>query len=322
MKRSPFQRPIARRWSFWVCAVLAVLLAALTATWACRPAPPPAQRVFRTPEDGVNALLDATKKGSLDELIAIFGPEGKALVASSDPASARRNREVFVAATSERWRLVDESTNTKVLVVGNEEWPFPVPLVRDGSGWRFDTAAGREEVIARRIGRNELAAIRISQTYVLAQRLYARRAHDGNPAGTFAAKFRSDSDRENGLYWPPAPGRPRSPLGDLVARAAEERRAATQGEETPSPFHGYYFKILTSQGPAAPGGAKSYVVAGRMNRGFALAAWPAQYDVTGVMTFIVNHDGLVRQKDLGPETDVTVKAMSAYNPDSSWTKVE
>jgi hypothetical protein len=322
IKRRPLQQPLARRWSFWLCAVLTVISAALTATWACRPAPPDAQRVFRTPEEGVNALLDAAKKGSLDELIAIFGHEGKVLVASSDPANARRNREVFVVAATERWRLVDESTNTKALVIGNEEWPFPVPLVRDARGWHFDTAAGSEEVIARRIGRNELAAIRISQTYVIAQRLYARRAHDGNPAGTFATKFRSDPDRENGLYWPPAPGRQRSPLGDLVARAAEERRPATQDGEAPSPFHGYYFKILSSQGPAAPGGAKNYVIAGRMNRGFALVAWPAQYDVTGVMTFVVNQDGVVRQKDLGPQTDDAVKMMSAYNPDSSWTKVE
>ena len=187
-----------------------------------------------------------------------------------------------------------------MLVIGNEAWPFPVPIVKDASGWHFDTAAGKEEVLDRRIGRNELAVIRICRTYVAAQRLYASRGHDGLPAGLYARAFASEPGRQNGLYWPARRGEKRSPLGDLVAHAAEEGRALGKaGAEAPPPFHGYHFKILTAQGPAAPGGAKSYVVDEKMSGGFALVAWPAQYDVTGIMTFIVNQDGVVQQKRSG-----------------------
>jgi hypothetical protein len=282
----------------------------------------PAYRTFASPEDAVQALQQAVKAGNLDEVVAIFGPEGQDLIDSSDPAMARRNQQVFVAAVRERWSLEQGAgPDARVLVVGNEGWPFPVPIVKDRAGWRFDTAAGKEEVIARRIGRNELAAILISRTYVAAQHVYARRGHDGQPAGLYAAKFASDPERENGLYWPARAGRHRSPLGDLVARAAEGGTALGQSAG-PSPFHGYYFRILTAQGPDARGGAKSYVVNGRMSDGFALVAWPAEYDVTGVMSFIVNHEGVVREKDLGPDTDATARGMAAYNPDASWASVQ
>src|SRR5206468_2959858 len=186
---------------------------------------------------------------------------------------------------AEQWLLVDGG-KAKTLVIGNEEWPFPVPLVKTASGWRFDTAAGKEEVLARRIGRNELAAIQTCLAYVTAQRRYAMQGHDGKPPGLYAMTFRSDPGKENGLYWPAARGQRRSPLGDLVAQAAEEGRPLGAAPDQRSPFHGYYFKILTAEGAA--GGAKSYVVNGEMSKGFALVAWPAQYDVTGVMTFLVN----------------------------------
>jgi Protein of unknown function (DUF2950) len=266
----------------------------------------------------VRALIEAAKAKNLDDVIAIFGPEGKALIDSSDPATARRNRQVFTVAVAERWHLDDLGNGGKVLVIGNEEWPFPVPLVKDASGWRFDTAAGKEEVLARRVGRNELAAIRICRTYVAAQRLYAERGHDGRPPGLYARTFRSAPGRQNGLYWPAARGERRSPLGDLVAHAAGEGAAAGQGDKAPTPFHGYYFKILTAQGPAASGGAKDYVVNGEMSGGFALMAWPGRYDVSGIMTFIVNQDGAVREKDLGPDSDAAARAMTLYNPDASW----
>jgi hypothetical protein len=279
-------------------------------------------RTFSSPEDAVKALLDTVKKSDVDGLLAIFGPEGKDLLDSSDPATARMNRQVFAVAAAEQWRLTDEGANKKVLVIGNEDWPFPVPLVKEAAGWRFDTAAGKEEVIARRIGKNELAAIDTVRAYVTAQKRYAADAHDGHQPGVYATKFMSEPGKQDGLYWPVTHGQKRSPLGDLVAQAAEEGRAVGGDRSQVSPFHGYYFKILTEQGPAASGGAKPYVVNGQMSGGFALVAWPAEYDVTGVMTFIVNQDGIVREKDLGAGTDAAARKIRAYNPDSSWRPVK
>jgi hypothetical protein len=206
-------------------------------------------------------------------------------------------------------------------VIGNEDWPFPIPIARGPKGWWFDTAAGKEEVLNRRIGHNELAVIRICRAYAAAQRLYATRGHDGNPPGVFARTLRSDPGRQNGLYWPASHGDKRSPLGDLVAHAAAEGTAPGQDGPEPSPFHGYFFTILTSQGPDAAGGAKDYVHDGLMSGGFALVAWPAHYDVTGVTTFIVSHDTIVRERDLGAETEAVAKAMRVFNPDASWTPV-
>jgi len=295
----------------------ALVCVALAASLCCKSGPREAgQRTFQTPEEAAQALNDAAKAQGNDGLMAIFGGDVKDLVDSSDPTTARRNRQVFNVAFKEGWRWIDQGTNGKMLVIGHESWPFPVPLVKEGNGWRFDTAAGKEEVIARRIGRNELAVIRLCQTYVKAQQLYARQSHDGKPAGAYAATVRSTPGQQNGLYWRAALGQKASPLGDLVAEAAAEGRDLTQGQ--PSPFHGYYFRVLTAQGAAAPGGAKDYSVQNRMSGGFALVAWPAQYDATGVMTFIVNQDGIVRQKDLGPGTDAEAKGMTLYNPDASW----
>jgi hypothetical protein len=230
---------------------------ALTATlMVSSPLSAQAPRSFASPEDAVNSLIATVKAGQVAELVTMFGADGKELIESSDPATARQNRRVVAVALREQWHLEDAAPNRKTLVIGNEDWPFPVPLVKEESGWRFDTAAGKEEVIARRIGRNELAAIATVHAYVTAQRRYAERAHDGNAAGVHAAKFASDPNKENGLYWPAKTGQPKSPLGDLVAQAAAEGRAASGDRSQPSPFHGYYFKILTGQGSAAPGGAK------------------------------------------------------------------
>ena len=276
------------------------------------------QRMFGSPEEAVKALADTVKTGNLDELLAIFGADGKELISSSDAASARANRDVFKVAVREQWRLTDDGPNRKTLVIGNEDWPFPVPLVKEASGWRFDTAAGKEEVLARRIGRNELTVIETSRAYVTAQRRYAQEGHDGKPAGVYATTFRSDVGKQNGLYWPTTKGQKLSPFGDLVAQAAEEGRAVVGDRGKPSPFHGYYFKILTAQGAAAPGGAKNYIAKGNMSGGFALIAWPAEYDATGVMTFLVNQDGVVLEKDLGPNTDAAARKITSYNPDASW----
>jgi len=278
----------------------AAMACALLVSGACSRSP--RHRTFASPEDAVHALTAAVKAGNVEEVIAIFGPEGQALIDSADPAMARNNRQIFTAAVAERWRLEPGAGGARVLVIGNEDWPFPVPLVKDSDGWRFDTAAGKEEVLARRIGRNELAAIFICRAYVVAQRLYAARPHDGAPAGRFATKFQSDPGQHNGLYWPAAHGEHRSPLGDLVARAADDGRPLGQGSG-PTPFHGYYFRILPADG------------------GFGLVAWPAEYDGTGVMTFIVNHDGNVHEKDLGTDTDRSARAMARYGRDTSWTMV-
>jgi hypothetical protein len=274
-------------------------------------------RHFATPEEAVTALTATVKGGSLDELLTYFGPEGRDLVAASDPATGRRNQEVFVAAMNERWRLEDRDANTKELVVGNEDWPFPIPLVKDADGWRFDAAVGKDEVLARRIGRNELAVIDICRAYVDAQRAYARSGHDGKPAGIYARRFNSSPGTQNGLYWPVKRGEPRSPLGDLVASAAADGDDLA-GRTEPAPFQGYYFRILTAQGPAAPGGAMDYVKNGELSGGFALIAWPAQYDATGIMSFIVGADGKVFEQDLGPETSARAKAITQYDPDEGW----
>jgi hypothetical protein len=279
-------------------------------------------RTFTSAEEAVHALAKTVKGGNLDEVRGIFGPDGQSLIDSSDPATARHNQQIFTVAFAERWRLEDTGPSSKTLVIGNEEWPFPIPLVKEGNAWRFDTAAGKEEVLARRVGRNELAVIRLCLTYVAAQRIYARQGHDGERAGLYAKTFRSDPGKHNGLYWPETRGEKRSPLGDLVAYAAQDGPAPRTDRAAPSPFHGYYFRILTAQGPAAPGGAKDYIADGKLAGGFALVAWPAQYDVTGVMTFVVNDTGVIHEKDLGVETDSVARAMSLYDPDASWASVQ
>jgi hypothetical protein len=291
-------------------------------TLPCSPAAgQQAPRSFQTADDAARELIRLVKAGNLDDLIALFGRDGRELASGSDPATGRQNRQVFTVAAAEGWQLVDEGTNRKRLVVGNERWPFPVPLVNEGTAWHFDTAAGVEEVIARRIGHNELAVINVCGAYVAAQQRYAQQGHDGKAAGLYARRFRSEPGKENGLYWPVARGQKRSPLGELVAQAAPKEVPPATNVGQPSSFHGYYFTILTEQGAAARGAAKNYVVNGDMSGGFALVAWPAQYDVTGVMTFIVGRDGIVYQKDLGRETEKAARSMTRYNPDASWQKV-
>jgi hypothetical protein len=312
--------------SRWLAArpLPAVLTAvALAAALACTrtPAPAPdAGRAFGTPEEAARALVDSARAGAADDILAIFGPDGRDLLATSDKVSARQRLEVFTVAAAERWELVDDGKGGRTLVIGHEAWPFPVPLTRDARGWKFDTAAGREEVLARRIGRNELAVIGICRTYVAAQRVYAARPHDGRRAGLYATAFRSAPGREDGLYWPPKPGAKPSPLGDLVVQAAADGQARDTEGGPPTPFHGYRFRILAAQGPAAPGGERSYLKDGVMSGGFALIAWPATYDATGIMTFIVNQDGVIHEKDLGPDTEQAARAITAYQPDDTWQR--
>jgi hypothetical protein len=297
------------------CVVIALAV-------GCGRTPEAPYTTFASPEEAVGALSKAVKDGKLDQVSAMFGPESKLLVDSSDAVTGQRNREIFTAAVAEGWRLESPSATTRTLIIGNEQWPFPIPIVKDGNAWRFDTAAGVEEVLARRIGKNELSVIGLCRAYVAAQNIYARTAHDGRRPGLYAAAFRSEPGKQNGLYWDAVHGEKRSPLGDLVAAAAADGRAPTGNQSQPAPFHGYYFRILTAQGDAAPGGARDYRKDGELSQGFALVAWPAQYDVTGVMTFIVNQEGVVREKDLGQGTDAAARGMTAYNPDASWTVVQ
>ena len=228
--------------------------------------------------------------------------------------------EQFVKAYQEKVDFVKEKEDRVSIIIGNDNWPFPIPIVKKGEGWVFDTKAGREEVLNRRIGRNELNAIQVCQAYVEAQQEYASTDREQDGIIQYAQKVLSDPYRRNGLYWEAGEGEPPSPLGPFIAQAA--MKGYTKKGDKPTPYHGYYFKILTGQGPNAPGGAYSYVINGHMVAGFALVAWPAEYGVSGVMTFIVNQNGTVYQKDLGPKTEGIVKAMTLYNPDRTWKRAQ
>ncbi len=278
------------------------------------------QKTFATPEDAVVALVDATRAGDTNELIALFGPDAKKVVFSGDPVMDKRNREVFLVAYSERAALMSVSPTQSVLYVGYEDWPMPIPIVKEGAAWRFDTAAGAQEILFRRIGRNELDTLEVCQVYVDAQQEYAAEGHDGKPAGIYAQKVASTAGKHDGLYWKSDDPGQLSPLGEFAAAAALEGYRRGAGPATP--FHGYVFRILTAQGKSAPGGERSYVVNGEMREGFALIAYPAIYRVSGVMTFIVNQDGVIYQQDLGPETERIAQATNAYDPDAGWQKLE
>ncbi len=280
------------------------------------------QKTFPTAEKAVQALAQAAQAYDLDGLLAIFGSEAEDLLSSGDPVDDRRNREVVLLAYQQGWRLVDQGANTKKLIIGDEGWPFPVPLVKEESGWRFDSEAGAEEVLARRIGRNELRVLELCMTYVQAQMEYASQGHDGKPAGIYARKTASDPGKQNGLYWAVKPGEKPSPLGTQAAQAAADGYADTSSSSGPRPFRGYFFRILTAQGNEAPGGAKSYLVGGEMTAGFALVAYPVEYDDSGVMTFIMNQDGILYEKDLGGKTTENASQIREYNPDATWSKVE
>ena len=278
-----------------------------------------AQAKFATPEDAAAALYQALKAENREKMQAIFGREWMEAAASGDPVSDQHDREVGALAMEQSWSWAPHGENTKELIIGDEQWPFPVPLVKIGNEWQFDSETGKEEVLARRIGRNELRIIDVCRAYVGMQREYASQPHDGKPAGLFAQRLHSSPDHQDGLYWQVKRGERPSPLGDLVAEA--EAEGYDQNKPESSPFRGYRFRILTAQGPAAAGGKKSYVVNGDMTGGFALLAYPAKYAFSGVMTFMVSQDGIVYQKDLGKDTATQAPRLAEYNPDESWTAV-
>jgi hypothetical protein len=251
----------------------------------------------------------------------MFGPDGEELIVSGDPVSDDQRREAFIRTYEEKNSLVPEG-DTMVLVIGQMDWPFPIPLVKTGDQWMFDTAAGKEEILNRRIGENELDTVQTLLAVVDAQREYAMVDRDGDGIRSYAAEFGSDPGKMNGLYWLTQTGEPPSPLGELVAEARAEGYSRKGGESGPIPYHGYIFRMLTKQGPHADGGAYDYIVKNRMIGGFAVVAYPAVYGSTGVMTFLVNHRGMVYQKDLGENTDAIAKAMTSFDPDLNWKEVE
>ncbi|HEY7676275.1 MAG TPA: DUF2950 domain-containing protein [Candidatus Methylomirabilis sp.] len=309
---------LARRLATAACAGLLIAAAGPLAVAAAGPD----QRMFASPEEAVKALVEAAKAGDMQALAAILGPESGPLISSGDAVADKQARQRFVQ-TYERSNTLERPTDAKaVLVIGQDAWPMPIPMVKEGDTWRFDTAAGKEEILNRRIGRNELSAIQVCLAYVDAQREYARVPREADGLLKYAMQFHSDRGKKDGLYWPSKEGEVESPLGVLVANARAEGYSRRASGGKPTPYHGYFYRILTAQGPDAPGGAQDYAVDGKMIGGFALVAHPAQYGVSGVMTFIVNHQGSVYQKDLGKDTDQTARAMKTYNPDTTWKKVE
>jgi hypothetical protein len=297
---------------------------AVVFVWSMTVAGASTQRLFSSPEDAVNALTEAVKAKDETAIDQIFGPSGKDLH-SGDKVQDAAEFDELAGNLAEKTSLVRESDSRVLLHIGNENWPFPIPIVKKEGQWFFDTDAGKEEILNRRIGENELTAILVCRTYVKAQREYTLKDWDGDGIFAYAQKLRSDRGKRNGLFWRSAPGEAVSPLGELVAKARVEgykKEKAVFKEEEPSPFHGYYFKILTGQGKNAPGGKYNYIINGNMVGGFALVAFPANWGKSGVMTFIVNQQGKVYQKNLGPDTLKTAGNMKVYNPDKTWTPVK
>jgi Protein of unknown function (DUF2950) len=295
-------------------AVVAVLLTASFTTHSM--AQQPGQKTFSSAEDAFNALVMAAQNNDEKAMFEILGRHGKQIVSSGDDTEDANSRANFVQRNQEMHRLVKEPDGTIVLYIGANNWPLPIPLVHKGNSWYFDTETGKKDILYRRIGRNELSTVRVFQELVAAQKEFYSTQHN-----EYARKFFSHEGQHDGLYWKAADGEPQSPIGPLVASAVAEGYAKNP-KGAPTPYRGYYFHILTRQGKDAPGGAKSYIVNGKMTEGFAFVAYPAKYRSSGVMTFIVNEDGVVYEKDLGRKTDVLAKAMKEYNPDSSWRKDE
>ncbi len=306
-----------------VLIVLLLLTAVLIFAWTVPVIGAPLQRTFSSPEDALKSLTNAVKAKDEAALDKIFGPSRKDL-SSGDRVQDDAEFDDLAKHLAEKSKLVKESDAKVILHIGNEDWPFPIPIVKKDNQWFFDTEAGKEEILNRRIGENELTAILVSRAYVKAQREYTLKDWDGDGIFAYAQKLRSDPGKRNGLYWRSAPGEEVSPLGELVARAWHEgyrKEKAAFREEKPAPFHGYYFKILTRQGKNAPGGKYNYVINGNMVGGFALVAFPSNWGKSGIMTFIVNQQGKVYQKNLGPETQKVAEKMKSYNPDRTWAPV-
>jgi hypothetical protein len=275
---------------------------------------------FDTPDAAAMALIEAAASDDRDALYGVLGSDLDQLV-SGDPVADAADRRQFAALSRESAHLENETDDSAILVIGPNDWPFPIPLAKDDRGWYFDTVAGREELLDRRVGLNELSTLATARAFVDAQMEYAAADPDGDGVRAYAARFWSSDGKRDGLYWPTEAGEPDSPMGPLVAEAVDEGYGIREEGEGPRPYHGYYFKILTAQGPDAPGGAESYLEDGRLTDGFGLLAWPASYGNSGVMSFQVNQRGMVYQADLGEETPAVAKAIAAYDPGAGWEAV-
>ena len=309
---------------FFSAAAASVIAAAMLTGCAKKEPPAPAAPdhvSFASAQEAVDAMIAALEAGDDATLLQLFGPGTEELVSSGDDVADANDRAGFVAAYREQHELVPDGDGRMILQVGENDWPAPVPVVERDGRWYLDGAAGEDEIIFRRVGRNELGAIEVCRGFVDAQNEYASEGRDDNPPGYYAAYLISDEGERNGLYWPVEEGEPESPAGPFVAAAAGEgyRRAAS-GE--PTPYHGYYYRMLYAQGVNAPGGALEYFEGGRLVNGFALIAWPADYGVSGVQTFLVNQDGVVYQKDLGEDTAIAVASIELFDPDGTWSRVE
>jgi hypothetical protein len=278
------------------------------------------QMSYASPEDGAKALYDAFKTHDVKSIYKVFGPGSDKLIYTGDPVADQQMRERFIAAYDKVNKIEREGDAKAILIVGEQEYPVPFPLVKGSKGWMFDAKAGAEEIINRRVGENELFAIKSCLAYGDAQQEYAEVDRDGDGLIEYAQKFRSSKDKRDGLFWPTQEGEPPSPFGPLAAQVKSE--GYTAKDARPAPLHGYYYRILTSQGKDAPGGAYDYFVRGNMIGGYALLAYPARWGASGVMTFICNHEGVVYEKNLGEKTAEIASKMKQYNPDSSWQKAE
>jgi hypothetical protein len=302
--------------TLWVVPAVLVILAALTWTVGAQET---GQKAFSSPQEALKTLVEALQAGGRESLPAILGSESEKIISSGDEVSDKADRERFLKAYDEKVDLVRKGNDRVEVVLGNDNWPFPIPIVKKGDSWLFDTQAGKEEILNRRIGRNELNTVEVCQAYVEAQREYASADREQDGIIQYAQKIISDPGKRNGLYWEVAEGEVPSPLGPFAANAAAE--GYRRGDK-PVPFHGYYFRILTGQGLKAAGGSYNYVINGHMVAGFALVAWPAEYGASGVMTFVVNRNGIVYEKDLGPGTAETAKTITLYNPDQTWRRAQ
>ena len=284
------------------------------------PAAPEAAE-FPSPDAAVQALISALRANDHDQLHNIFGTEGDKIISSGDPVADQQGINRFVQSYDEKHELQINKDGSVTLVVGNKDWPCPIPIVKDDQtgNWYLDADAGEEEILNRRIGRNELDVIQVCQAIADAQQEYATRDPQGAGVPEYAQKFVSDPGKKNGLYWPTSDSEQPSPLGPLVASAVKE--GYTTEKTGPKPYHGYYFRMLKAQGPSAPGGAEDYLVDGKLIGGFAVLAYPAEYGNSGVMTFMMDHNGVVYQKDLGPSTDKTAPSITAFDPGPGWQKV-
>jgi hypothetical protein len=302
-------------------------LIAVSAFLACALAPAlradiaKSQRQFDSPEEAVKALADATKAGDRAAVDAIFGPDVKDLM-SGDGKQDAIEFAAFAKSIGRYSNLTRRADDRFVLSIGAQNWPMPIPLVRKDGKWLFDTAAGKDEIINRRVGEDELTAIGVCRAYVQAQREFAAEDRDGSGVLKYAQRIKSSSGMKDGLYWPASANEEESPLGPLVAEAHAEGYGGKTADGQPQPFHGYRFRILTAQGPAAPGGAYSYVINGNMIAGYALVAYPAHWSESGVMTFIVNQWGKVYERNLGENSAGDAIAMTEFNPDADWSAVE